>query len=91
MCKHKQEGKRDVYSTVEDEQVTVVLGVNLERSWDESNRVMYEHKILPCVAGYTSPHETTSGVFSKCRNKIGDQVKITRERQKIYKISASCD
>lgn len=73
--------EREVNNEAEDEQVAVIAaGVNLQKT--SLGCVTWGHKFLLVQFRYKSPHEMNTYVFSKRRNRISEQTKMTRESQK---------
>lgn len=78
MCKlNEQEGEKEVNNRAEDEQIAVIaVGVNLQKTrMEKFLLVKFGHMAPP-------PHEISASVFSKRRNRVGKQMKMTRERKK---------
>lgn len=82
LCKvNELQGKRELNSKVENEQeALIVVGVNLQKT--RLGCISCGQKFLLVQFRYTSPHEISAGVSSKCSNQIAQQMKRTRVRQK---------
>lgn len=76
LCKiDDQERKKEVSDREEDGEGVLMAGPKL-------NHVRCGNKFLFLQFGYMSPHHKSAGVLSKCKNRIDEQMKFSRVRQK---------
>lgn len=89
---NEEETKRKVSNRKEDKEIVLIV-VGIEPIFDTTamklNRVMCGHKFhlhslgtgLP-IRRHTPTHQMSTGIFSRCRKIIDEQMKMRRERQK---------